>query len=250
MAASGVILPSECGGKKPDVHSAILSILAQEFPLSAKILHTKVIRQHRLSVSYQAVHKALKSMEEEGLLEKYDRYYRLNIGWINNQHTTFESMKFRYKNRLTDNAGYLNENVQIFRSREDTVRNLISITMRATRGDVIFGHNRSGINYPQGFYAELSKAANRGVKIRCVVPNKIDNIDFVRFLTELGKNVRVRTLDKEYIRLYGIVEKEVMMALPFKNSYLALHFMDRRVANYLYTSFCALWKESKPFVIA
>jgi len=50
--------------------------------LSIKALHCIILRQYALAVSYQAVHKVVKQLLEEAIIEKNGRCYCLDRGWI------------------------------------------------------------------------------------------------------------------------------------------------------------------------
>ncbi len=67
------------GGKVKD---AIVNVLGNEWPLSLKEIYFAVVRDYSLSVSQQAVHKALKKLVENKVLAKHERKYCLNLKWI------------------------------------------------------------------------------------------------------------------------------------------------------------------------
>lgn len=67
--------------KPKTVKDAIISFLAQEWPVSAKKLYNKV-RKAGFEVSYQAVHKSLKELLGEGIVERGENDYQLNKHWI------------------------------------------------------------------------------------------------------------------------------------------------------------------------
>ncbi|MBI2675431.1 MAG: hypothetical protein HYX24_03165 [Candidatus Aenigmarchaeota archaeon] len=77
--AINIIIPQAEGSA--NVKDAVINILAADWPLTAKSIYHKV-RQKGLEVSYQAVHKVLKELMEEQVLEKENHEYKLDLGWI------------------------------------------------------------------------------------------------------------------------------------------------------------------------
>lgn len=63
----------------------ILSILSEEFPLTAKEISARVKRQMGKNVTYQAVHKTIQQMVERKILTKQEKEYRIAPEWV--QHT-------------------------------------------------------------------------------------------------------------------------------------------------------------------
>jgi pyrimidine operon attenuation protein/uracil phosphoribosyltransferase len=68
--------------KKRNVREAIISILSREYPLNVKKIFSRVKKEYALDVTYQAVFNMMKEMIDDGILEKSERDYKLNIGWI------------------------------------------------------------------------------------------------------------------------------------------------------------------------
>jgi len=66
-------------GKVKDV---IVNVLKSQWPLSLKEIYFAVVKQYCLSVSHQAVFKALKNLVENKVLVKQERKYCLSIEWI------------------------------------------------------------------------------------------------------------------------------------------------------------------------
>lgn len=73
--------PAEFNGQGA-VRDAVVTILGCKWPLSLKAVFFAVTKEYALSVSYQAVHKALKQLVENGIAVKEDGGYCLNIKWI------------------------------------------------------------------------------------------------------------------------------------------------------------------------
>ena len=60
----------------------IIEILSEEWPLSAKKIYNKLTKNYRLSLTYQATHKALKELNENNILEKRKEGYLPNKEWV------------------------------------------------------------------------------------------------------------------------------------------------------------------------
>ena len=68
--------------KASSTRNAIVNVLGAQWPLSAKALCNILLREKAISVSYQAVHKTLAQLEDEGIIERTGREYQLNKQWI------------------------------------------------------------------------------------------------------------------------------------------------------------------------
>ncbi len=78
----------------------IIEILSGEWPLSARAIYSKLTKKYQLSVTYQAVHKALKEMSVQGVIDKQDKGYKLSMEWINQINKFGEKIKKGYENPL------------------------------------------------------------------------------------------------------------------------------------------------------
>ena len=81
--AINVSLP-EFGSKNMNSKDAIISLLSRKFPLNAKEIFNGVKRSYESNVSYQAIHKTLQALEQEGVIEKAGSKYKLSRSWISN----------------------------------------------------------------------------------------------------------------------------------------------------------------------
>src|SRR3989338_2017337 len=77
------IIP-QLNNKQNTTKDAIISILSQEWPLSTKEIYSRTQRELSLNVSYQAIHKTIKQLEENGIISKAGLKYELNRDWISN----------------------------------------------------------------------------------------------------------------------------------------------------------------------
>ncbi len=68
-------------GGNQRVRDQVLVILSEEFPLTTKELYNRIAKQGH-EVTYQAVHKVLAQLMNEGVVEKKDRALQLSRNWI------------------------------------------------------------------------------------------------------------------------------------------------------------------------
>lgn len=141
------------------------------------------------------------------------------------------------------------KDVRILKGRPATVELLSEITSRAKEGDVLFGHCNLCTDYPKDFYVELPKAISRGVNILFIIRKNPDSEPFLKYVLTLKRlnpgKVRVLTTDMEYIRMFGIMGKEVLVALPLEDEFLGIHFANSRVTKYLTIAFNEISRSSK-----
>ena len=74
----------------------IISILSERWPLSAKQIYENLKKHYSANISYQAIHKMIKELEEEKLVERKESNYQLNINWIQQSKKTFEYVEKQY----------------------------------------------------------------------------------------------------------------------------------------------------------
>ena len=85
-----------------DMSGLIVDVLLAMQPLTAKQIYFKLKKRHGVSVSYQAVHKRLKSLEKEGLLKKEQLDYAINPAWLDhvNEFCTFIRNRLNTRDRV------------------------------------------------------------------------------------------------------------------------------------------------------
>ncbi|MBN2126919.1 MAG: hypothetical protein JW703_00840 [Candidatus Diapherotrites archaeon] len=69
-------------GVNESTKSAIITVLGQEFPLTAKEIHNRLKHEFGLNLTYQSVHKSLNELIEDKIIEKEELKYKLNSNWI------------------------------------------------------------------------------------------------------------------------------------------------------------------------
>lgn len=79
--------------------SAIIQKLSKQWPLTAKQLTHSVQREYGMSITYQAVHKALGELEKENALIKEKNEWKLNPEWLQQHHTFIEHAIQKYQGK-------------------------------------------------------------------------------------------------------------------------------------------------------
>lgn len=78
--------------RKRPVKDIIISVISREWPITAKRIYNRVKGQG-LSVTYQAVHKAIKELTAEGTLIKEDKEYSIKPDWIKQNKRFYEELE-------------------------------------------------------------------------------------------------------------------------------------------------------------
>jgi len=100
--------------KKSRTEDLVLQLLSEEFSLTAKQVHQKLQRQFSVSSSYQAVHKTLKQMLGEGVLEKKGKEYCISKEWVEKNQQKAQALAESLKTRQPEvNLENLKENESI-----------------------------------------------------------------------------------------------------------------------------------------
>lgn len=81
------------------VKDLIVHILSMQWPLSAKKIYNIIKNKYNYNVSYQAVHKSLKILIDQGILTKKDKEFLISIEWIDNLKEFSEKVTANYKNK-------------------------------------------------------------------------------------------------------------------------------------------------------
>ena len=83
---------------------AVISVLAEKWPLTAKEIYNRVKRESNTTVSYQAIHKLLNQLIEEKIIVKEGMGYLLNKDWIKNLKNFSSSLEELYLKNFGANA--------------------------------------------------------------------------------------------------------------------------------------------------
>lgn len=68
----------------PALRDLVVSLVSKHEGLSAKGISLAVRKEHGVSVSYQAVHKLVRKLVDDGVLVETDKTYGLNSTWLSN----------------------------------------------------------------------------------------------------------------------------------------------------------------------
>ncbi|MCK4550497.1 MAG: hypothetical protein KAT91_00940 [Candidatus Aenigmarchaeota archaeon] len=102
----------------------IIYLLSIHWPLTARKIHNKMRKIYKTHITYQSVHKTLKSLEETGVLEKNNKEYQINIDWIRNIQQFATKLENTYVNKLQSFDWKLIEESKIKSIHFDNIANL------------------------------------------------------------------------------------------------------------------------------
>jgi len=77
----------------------IVSLLGSKWPLSLKEINAQLNKYSVPNISYQAIHKQIKQLLNEGVLEKEGTKYKLSVIWIKKEKDKFEDLENSYSNK-------------------------------------------------------------------------------------------------------------------------------------------------------
>lgn len=83
---------------KKGTKEAIIHILTEEWPLSAKEIHKRLERE--VTISYQGTHKTLNELEETKVIIKKGKEYALNLSTIDENISTLNKIKQNYSKKV------------------------------------------------------------------------------------------------------------------------------------------------------
>jgi len=84
------------GGKLKD---RILTILSIDYPLSAKKIFNRLKNDFQISITYQAVYKAIREMVESNILLSENKEYKISLEWLNQLENFSEKIKKTYSEK-------------------------------------------------------------------------------------------------------------------------------------------------------
>jgi len=83
-------------GKGTSTKDTIIQILSEEWPLSVKQIYERVKKKSDHPLTYQAVHKVIKQLLGEGIVELKGKNYILNKNWLKQTHSAYEGLLKNY----------------------------------------------------------------------------------------------------------------------------------------------------------
>ncbi len=97
--AVNLMLP-KVKGQNATPKDLIVTILSEEWPLSAKEIHSKLTKGYSLALTYRATHKTITQLAEQGVLKKNMKDYELNKDWISQIHAFSERLQHDYSGKV------------------------------------------------------------------------------------------------------------------------------------------------------
>ncbi len=107
-------------GKTKSLKENVILVLSRKWPLTAKRIYNEIKKE--TSVSYQAVHKALKELAGENIIKEQGRQYQLNEAWIEQKRTFFENLFKYYK--VKDMSGIAVARITTYKTSDEFYKNL------------------------------------------------------------------------------------------------------------------------------
>ncbi|MEW6294959.1 MAG: hypothetical protein AB1467_01530 [Candidatus Diapherotrites archaeon] len=86
-------------GKGSGTKEKIILLLSQQWPLNTKKIHFELEKFYSLNITYQAVHKLLKQMEEEKIVERGVDGYKITKDWIQKTKKFSEQLEEMYSEK-------------------------------------------------------------------------------------------------------------------------------------------------------
>jgi len=135
-------------GKPKNVKDAIIFILTNEWPLSARKIYNRV-KNNGLSVSYQAVHKTINQLVEKEVIIRSNGDYQISIEWAKRVKDFGERLIYKNKNlpdSVTDSlrqsyASFTLETLyDYYKFMMDLLEHLINQTEAKDVGAIYFKH--------------------------------------------------------------------------------------------------------------
>ncbi len=92
------------GVGKNSLKNNLIHLLSVRWPQTVNGLHQVVQKESNMSLTYQAVHKALRELEEDGCLKSENRKFQLNPVWITSMGNALQQIKTNYEVVLQENS--------------------------------------------------------------------------------------------------------------------------------------------------
>src|SRR3989344_6305884 len=83
---------ASASNKEKSTKDLVFSILSEDYPKTLTHLHREIKRKYGVSVTFQAVLKAVNSLVNHDVLVKEDKLYSLNKEWIFNTRKFFDNL--------------------------------------------------------------------------------------------------------------------------------------------------------------
>jgi len=85
--------------KPKSTKDRIINILARRYPLKTKAIYASIKKEYASPVTYQAIHKLLRELVDDGVLVKEELSYRINPEWLKKTSDFLAYVEQSYKNQ-------------------------------------------------------------------------------------------------------------------------------------------------------
>ncbi|MFC1691306.1 hypothetical protein ACFL0W_03930 [Nanoarchaeota archaeon] len=184
----------------------IIQILGDRFPLTLKQIYIEIKKEK--DISYQAVHKVIKEIVEDGIVDKIEKQYFLNKNWIKQQTKSFSNYYSNYFN-IGYNPNQIDESSKIQIFRFTSLKDLTNFLIKS------YAKGYFGENEPKKIFLSVRR-------LLPFVPESI--IHFIKKLEKENKiclacrgNTIADKLAAKFFRSLGI-EVKTGVVIPHHNS--------------------------------
>ena len=102
-------------GAEKTAKDLVVSLLADEYPLSAKQITNKIKSKFNVSVTFQGVYKAINQLIENGVLIKEKKNIQINKDWITNAKAFVDSLQKKYfEETKASSESAIGEDIQVY----------------------------------------------------------------------------------------------------------------------------------------
>ena len=192
----GITIPAL--GKPDNVRDAVVAVLVNEWPLSAKQIYDRTTDMG-LSVSYQAVYKTISKLMESSVIRKIGNNYLLDDEWISGVKGFADNVEKRYSREIATeilknvkNARVLNFNSE-FEMNTFMLKFIHEKLANAGKDDLCCSYwNRSWwtMIYPKEMYSAFKNAKNKDKMYILFSDNGIFDKWAAKFCKSFGFNVK------------------------------------------------------------
>lgn len=91
----------QLGESTKNAKDLVITLLSQEQPLSIIELTNKIKKQYVISITYQAVRKAVDNLHTQKVLTKTNKQYSINKDWLLQLKSFFDKLLTSYENKTT-----------------------------------------------------------------------------------------------------------------------------------------------------
>ncbi|MBP7708352.1 hypothetical protein KA107_01600 [Candidatus Pacearchaeota archaeon] len=206
----------------------IINILGYEWPLSAKKIYFLLKRKHRLTISYQAVYKAIQEMCDDKILQKTKKDYQLDLTWVKKVHDETDMIRVNYyaiqKAAILEGKGNSNSEIKIlaFKTWFDMEKYLYYLQKNSILGstkkeDIFFCHSHEWrpLFYLRAEYNWIKKLTGQGNRIYTLCSgNTLIDKTMAKFYSSAGSNILLNSSYSEEFETMVYQDNVINIYLP------------------------------------